>query len=400
MLTPGEKSRYSRHLLLPEFGEEGQERLKQAKVLVVGAGGLGSPSLLYLAASGVGTIGIVDFDVVETNNLHRQVLYNAGDVGQMKVEAAVRNLERLNPAVSIVSHPVRLTSENAIEIISQYDLVLDGTDNFATRYLVNDACVLTHTPNVYASIYRYDGQVSVFCTENGPCYRCVFPEPPPPGSVPSCAEGGVLGVLPGLLGTLQATEAVKWLAGLGESLVGRLLLVDALDMTFKTLKIQADPECVVCGERPTLDKLIDYDLFCGGLPAQGVQSEVTETAHINHPLQPDPMFFGPSIPSISVVELQDKKSSNEDFLLLDVRQPEELTIADIGGTLIPMDELPTRLDEVKAFKDRDIIVMCRTGARSAMVVQWLQNQGLERVFNLDGGIAAWSRQIDSSIALY
>jgi sulfur-carrier protein adenylyltransferase/sulfurtransferase len=383
VLTPGEKSRYSRHLLLPEFGEEGQERLKQAKVLVVGAGGLGSPSLLYLAASGVGTIGIVDFDVVETNNLHRQVLYNAGDVGQMKVEAAVRNLERLNPAVSIVSHPVRLTSENAIEIISQYDLVLDGTDNFATRYLVNDACVLTHTPNVYASIYRYDGQVSVFCTENGPCYRCVFPEPPPPGSVPSCAEGGVLGVLPGLLGTLQATEAVKWLAGLGESLVGRLLLVDALDMTFKTLKIQADPEC-----------------FCGGLPAQGVQSEVTETAHINHPLQPDPMFFGPSIPSISVVELQDKKSSNEDFLLLDVRQPEELTIADIGGTLIPMDELPTRLDEVKAFKDRDIIVMCRTGARSAMVVQWLQNQGLERVFNLDGGIAAWSRQIDSSIALY
>ena len=400
MLTPGEKSRYSRHLLLPEFGEEGQERLKQAKVLVVGAGGLGSPSLLYLAASGVGTIGIVDFDVVETNNLHRQVLYNAGDVGQMKVEAAVRNLERLNPAVSIVSHPVSLTSENAIEIISQYDFVLDGTDNFATRYLVNDACVLTHTPNVYASIYRYDGQVSVFCTENGPCYRCVFPEPPPPGSVPSCAEGGVLGVLPGLLGTLQATEAVKWLAGLGESLVGRLLLVDALDMTFKTLKIQADPECVVCGERPTLDKLIDYDLFCGGLPAQGVQSEVTETAHINHPLQPDPMFFGPSIPSISVVELQDKKSSNEDFLLLDVRQPEELTIADIGGTLIPMDELPTRLDEVKAFKDRDIIVMCRTGARSAMVVQWLQNQGLERVFNLDGGIAAWSRQIDSSIALY
>ena len=263
MLTPGEKSRYSRHLLLPEFGEEGQERLKQAKVLVVGAGGLGSPSLLYLAASGVGTIGIVDFDVVETNNLHRQVLYNAGDVGQMKVEAAVRNLERLNPAVSIVSHPVSLTSENAIEIISQYDFVLDGTDNFATRYLVNDACVLTHTPNVYASIYRYDGQVSVFCTENGPCYRCVFPEPPPPGSVPSCAEGGVLGVLPGLLGTLQATEAVKWLAGLGESLVGRLLLVDALDMTFKTLKIQADPECVVCGERPTLDKLIDYYLFCG-----------------------------------------------------------------------------------------------------------------------------------------
>jgi len=395
VLTPGEKSRYSRHLLLPEFGEEGQERLKQAKVLVVGAGGLGSPSLLYLTASGVGTIGIVDFDVVETNNLHRQVLYNAGDVGHMKVEAAVRNLERLNPAVSIVSHPVRLTSENAIEIISKYDLVLDGTDNFATRYLVNDACVLTRTPNVYASIYRYDGQVSVFCTENGPCYRCVFPEPPPPGSVPSCAEGGVLGVLPGLLGTLQATEAVKWLAGLGEPLVGKLLLVDAMDMSFKTLKFPADPECIVCGERPTLDKLIDYELFCGG-----VQAEVAEFEDNYPPSKVDTMFFGPTIPSISVVELRDKQSKEEDFLLLDVRQPEELTIADIGGTLIPMEELPTRLDEVKAFKDRDIIVMCRSGARSAMVVQWLQNQGLERVYNLDGGIAAWSRQIDSSIALY
>ena len=393
MLTPEERTRYSRHLLLPEFGEQGQERLKQASVLVIGAGGLGSPTLLYLASSGVGTIGIIDFDTVDPTNLHRQVIYNAEDVGRQKVEAARDNLLRLNPSVHIQVFPDRLTSENAIDLISRFDLVLDGTDNFATRYLVNDACVLTGTPNVYASIFRYDGQVSVFCTENGPCYRCIFPEPPPPGSVPSCAEGGVLGVLPGLLGTLQAPEAVKWLSGIGQSLVGRMLIVDALDMSFKTLKMQRDPECVVCGDRPTLKELIDYDVFCGASPATN-SSEQNSESTLNS------MFFGPSVPSITVLELVEKQRSEEEFLLLDVRQPEELSIADIGGTLIPMDELGPRFDEVAPFKNKDVVVMCRTGARSAMVVQWLQQQGFERVYNLDGGIAAWSRQVDPSVALY
>lgn len=391
VLSTEEKARYSRHLMLPEFGEQGQERLKAGKVLVVGAGGLGSPALLYLVSSGVGTVGIVDFDTVETTNLHRQIIYDADDVGSQKVDAAKRNLNRLNPAVEIVIHRERLTSENALAILSEYDLVVDGTDNFATRYLVNDACVLTKTPNVYASIYRYDGQVSVFCTENGPCYRCVFPEPPPPGSVPSCAEGGVLGVLPGMLGTLQATEAIKVLAGFGTPLIGQLLLVDALDMTFKKLQIQPDPECAICGERPTLDTLIDYDAFCNESSSEPTSADQSKI---------ESMFFGPSVPSISVTELQNKQTSNQEFFLLDVRQPEELTIADIGGTLIPMDELGNRFDEVLAHKDQEVIVMCRTGARSATVVGWLQKQGFENVYNLDGGIAAWSRQIDSSVALY
>jgi molybdopterin/thiamine biosynthesis adenylyltransferase/rhodanese-related sulfurtransferase len=396
VLSSEERTRYSRHLLLPQMGEEGQLRLKQASVLVVGAGGLGSPTLTYLAAAGIGRLGIVDFDRVDATNLHRQVLFTSQDVGRKKLDAARDHLAELNPLIQIELHDGRLTSENALDIISRYDLVLDGTDNFATRYLVNDACVLSGKPNVYASIYRFDGQVSVFGAPGGPCYRCVFPEPPPPGSVPSCAEGGVLGVLPGVLGTLQATEAIKYIAGLGEPLTGRLLVVDALSMTFKNLLIHRDPDCAVCGERPTIQALIDYELFC-----EGSISTETEFAHAKDlNTRANSMFFGPSTPSISVKELQEKKKSNEDFLLLDVRQPEEQQIADIGGTLVPMDQLADRLEDIRSYKGKDIVVMCRTGSRSAFVVDWLQKQGVERVYNLDGGIAAWSRQIDPSVALY
>lgn len=381
--------------MLPQLGEEGQNRLKKASVLVVGAGGLGSPALIYLAAAGVGTIGIVDFDTVDPTNLHRQILYTTEDVGRLKLDAAKDRLYSLNPLVNVRLHSGRLTSDNALEIISAYDLVLDGTDNFATRYLVNDACVLTQTPNVFASIYQFDGQISVFGDPNGPCYRCVFPEPPPPGTVPSCAEGGVLGVLPGILGTLQAAEAIKYLTGLGESLVGRLLLVDAFTMTFKNLLIKRDPECAICSERPSLQGLIDYEMFC-----QGSRLDPTELVDTPNPNPSEFMFFGSQIPSITVLELQQKKESMEDFLLLDVRRADEVQIADIGGVLIPMDELPDRMAEITSYEGKDIVVMCRSGARSASVVQWLQKQGIDRVYNLEGGILAWSRQIDSSVAQY
>lgn len=381
--------------MLPQLGEDGQNRLKNASVLVVGAGGLGSPALIYLAAAGVGTIGIVDFDTVDPSNLHRQIIFESSDVGRTKLDAAKERLSKLNPLVNVRLHPFRLTSDNALDLIGEYDLVLDGTDNFATRYLVNDACILTKTPNVFASIYRFDGQLSIFGDPSGPCYRCVFPEPPPPGSVPSCAEGGVLGVLPGILGTLQATEAIKYLTGMGESLVGRLLLVDALTMTFRNLRIKRDPECVICSERPTQTGLIDYELFCSGSGAHP-----TKLARPSTPNQSDFMFFGSKIPSISVTELKQKKESSEDFLLLDVRRPEEVIIADIGGVIIPMDELPFRMEELSSFREKDIVVMCRSGARSASVVGWLRDQGFEHVYNLDGGILAWSRQIDSTIPLY
>lgn len=381
--------------MLPQLGEDGQKRLKKASVLVVGAGGLGSPALIYLAAAGVGTIGIVDFDTVDPSNLHRQIIFDSADVGRTKLDAARERLGKLNPLVNVRLHPFRLTSDNAMDLIGEYDLVLDGTDNFATRYLVNDACILTRTPNVFASIYRFDGQLSIFGDPAGPCYRCVFPEPPPPGSVPSCAEGGVLGVLPGILGTLQATEAIKYLTGIGESLVGRLLMVDALTMTFRNLQIKRDPECVICSERPTQTGLIDYELFCSGPGAH-----LTQDAPPSTPNHSDRMFFGPKIPSISVIELKKKMEASEDFLLLDVRQPEEATIADIGGVIIPMNDLPYRMDELSSFREKDIVVMCRSGARSASVVRWLQDQGFERVYNLDGGILAWSRQIDSTIPLY
>ena len=389
MLIPEERARYARHLLLPQVGEEGQEHLKAASILVVGAGGLGAPLLQYLAAAGVGRIGIVDDDVVGESNLQRQVLFGSRDVGRPKVEVAVERLTDINPHIRIEPYVMRFTRENALDLVRKYDLVADGTDNFATRYLVNDACVLTGRPNIYASIFRFDGQVSVFGAEDGPCYRCLFPDPPPPGSVPSCAEGGVLGVLPGLVGSLQATEAIKWILGLGDSLAGRLLLVDALTMDMRTLRVPRDPSCPVCGEDPTIRELQDYVAFCAA-PQQKVSPSST----------PDPMFFGPRVPEISVQQLHAKQQAGEDFLLLDVRQPEEQTIAHIGGTLVPMDQLPVRLPELAPDQASEIVVMCRSGSRSAHVVAWMMQQGYSNVFNLSGGTNAWSRNIDPSVPVY
>jgi molybdopterin/thiamine biosynthesis adenylyltransferase/rhodanese-related sulfurtransferase len=387
MLIPEERARYARHLLLPQVGEEGQERLKAASILVVGAGGLGAPLLQYLAAAGVGRIGIVDDDVVSASNLQRQVLFGTQDVGRPKVEVAAERLNDINPHIRIEPIALRFTRDNALDLVSQYDLVADGTDNFATRYLVNDACVLAGRPNIYASIFRFDGQVSVFGAEDGPCYRCLFPEPPPPGTVPSCAEGGVLGVLPGLVGSLQATEAIKWILRLGQSLAGRLLLVDALTMDLRTLRVPRDPSCPVCGEEPTIRELQDYEAFCAA-----PSSESSTTA--------DPMFFGPRVPEISVQQLHAKQQAGEDFLLLDVRHPEEQTIAHIGGTLVPMDQLPVRLPELAPDQAAEIVVMCRSGSRSAHVVAWMMQQGYTNVFNLSGGTNAWSRNIDPSVPVY
>ncbi len=394
MLLPEERSRYARHLLLPQVGEEGQLRLKEASVLVIGAGGLGAPLLQYLVAAGVGRIGIIDDDVVSLSNLHRQILYGTDDVGRPKVEVAAEKLGRLNPHVELEPLNERITPDNALELISRYDLVADGTDNFATRYLVNDACVLTGRVNVYASIYRFDGQVSVFGAPNGPCYRCLFPEPPRPGSVPSCAEGGVLGVLPGMLGTLQATEVIKWITGVGEPLVGKLLLVDALTMEMRTLHVERDPGCPVCGDSPTISELQDYESFCGiSAPVDAsIQSNPTESS--------TPMFFGPRVPEISATQLRDLRASDQDFLLLDVRQPEELTIADLGGTLVPMEELSLRLEEVAPDQEGHVVVMCRSGSRSAHVVAWMQQLGYTNVYNLAGGIIGWSRDVDPTMPVY
>lgn len=391
MLIPEERARYARHLLLPQVGEEGQERLKGASILVVGAGGLGAPLLQYLAAAGVGRIGIVDDDVVGESNLQRQVLFGSQDVGKLKVDVAAERLREINPFIRIEPFAMRFTRENALDLVGQYDLVADGTDNFATRYLVNDACVLAGLPNIYASIFRFDGQVSIFGAEDGPCYRCLFPEPPPPGTVPSCAEGGVLGVLPGLVGSLQATEAIKWILGLGQSLVGRLLLVDALTMDMRTLRVPRDPACPVCGEEPTIRELQDYVAFCA-TPQHKQTSFPASTS--------DTMFFGPRIPEISVQQLHAKQQAGEDFLLLDVRQPEEQSIAHIGGTLVPMDQLPVRLPELAPDQSAEIVVMCRSGSRSAHVVAWMMQQGYSNVFNLSGGTNAWSRNIDPSVPVY
>lgn len=387
MLLPEERSRYSRHLLLPQVGEEGQLRLKDASVLVVGAGGLGAPLLMYLAAAGIGRISVVDDDVVSASNLHRQVLFSTDDVGKPKVDLAADRLRALNPNVVIETHRKRFVTENAMSLVQGHDVIADGSDNFATRYLVNDVSVLTGTPNVYASIFRFDGQVSVFGAPEGPCYRCLFPEPPPAGTVPSCAEGGVLGILPGLVGSFQATEVIKWILGIGDSLVGRLLMVDALTMDIRTLQVPRDPSCPVCGDEPSIRELQDYEAFCSTDPPQ-------------HPQASETMFFGPRVPEISVMQLKQKQEAGEEFFLLDVRHPEELTIADLGGTCIPMEELPTRLPEAAPDKDADIVVMCRSGSRSAHVVAWMQQQGYTNVHNLAGGIIAWSRNIDPDMPVY
>jgi molybdopterin/thiamine biosynthesis adenylyltransferase/rhodanese-related sulfurtransferase len=367
-LTPDERIRYARHLALPEVGEKGQERLKAARVLVVGAGGLGSPVALYLAAAGVGTLGLVDFDAVDVTNLQRQILYGTGDVGRPKLEVAAARLSDVNPLVRVVPHALRLSSENALDVLAQYDVVADGTDNFPARYLVNDACVLLGKPNVHASVSRFDGQASVFWAAKGPCYRCLFEEPPPAGLVPSCAEGGVLGVLPGLLGTIQATEVLKILLGVGEPLVGRLLLVDALRMEMRTIRTAKNPECAVCGPHPTLTRLADYEAFCAGRPEA-------------------------AFPETSPEELAGRLAAGagDTPFLLDVREPFEIPARALAAAVnIPLAALPSRLDDVP--RARDVVVYCESGVRSARALAILQAAGHARARHLAGGIARWLRE--------
>jgi sulfur-carrier protein adenylyltransferase/sulfurtransferase len=378
-LSNEEIARYSRHLIMPEVALDGQKKLKASKVLTVGTGGLGSPLALYLAAAGVGTIGIVDFDVVDESNLQRQIIHGTSDVGRPKVESAYDKLKDINPNVEVRVHEEALTSENAFEIFEDYDVIVDGTDNFPTRYLVNDACVLLGKPNVYGSIFRFEGQASVFYAEEGPCYRCLYPEPPPPGLVPSCAEGGVLGILPGAIGTIQATETVKLLLGIGEPLIGRLLLYDALGMSFREMKLRKDPNCPVCGENPTVTELIDYQEFCG-IP----QANAAEQAN--------------GVPEITVNELKQKLDNSEDINVLDVREPHEYEVANIGVRLIPLGELPQRMAELE--QDDILAIHCKTGARSARAVKLLKDAGFQNVYNVKGGITAWSEEIDPSVPKY
>ena len=382
-LSREELQRYARHLILPEVGPEGQAMLKAGRVLLVGAGGLGSPAALYLAAAGVGTLGLVDFDVVDESNLHRQVLFGTSDVGRPKLAAAIARLSDVNPHVRLIPFEERLTSENALRILADFDVVADGTDNFPTRYLVNDASVLLGKPNVYASIFRFEGQASVFGAKDGPCYRCLYAEPPPPGLVPSCAEGGVLGVLPGLLGVIQATETVKLLLGAGEPLIGRLLLVDALSMRFRELKVRRNPDCVICGPRPTVTKLIDYEAFCGVGPT--APSGIVPAVH--------------HVPELSVDELKAELDRGDKLVLVDVREPREWAISDLSDSVkIPLGTLPQSLE--KLSKDDEIVVYCRTGGRSGHAVAFLMEQGFEKVRNLAGGINRWAERIDKSLARY
>ena len=391
-LSSDELQRYSRHLTLPEFGREGQEKLKNSSVLLVGAGGLGSPAATYLAAAGVGRIGLVDFDEVEASNLQRQILYGTSDVGRPKLDAASERLDDLNPHVEVERHEVRLTSDNALGIIDDYDVVADGTDNFPTRYLVNDACVMTGTPNVYASIFRFEGQVSVFGTKDGPCYRCLYEEPPPPGLVPSCAEGGVLGILPGFIGTLQATEVIKLLTGIGEPLIGRLLMTDALNMDFRTVNVPTNPDCPVCGENPTVTELIDYEAFCG-IPQDN-------DASTNGTADADVSDSDDAIPETSVHALKHRRDAGDAPFVLDVREPYEAEIASIDADqLIPVDELADRLHELKADPDEEVVVHCRSGGRSAKATKLLREKGYN-ASNLDGGVLAWSDEIDPDVPQY
>jgi molybdopterin/thiamine biosynthesis adenylyltransferase/rhodanese-related sulfurtransferase len=380
-LTTDDLSRYARHLILPEVGMEGQQKLKAARVLCVGTGGLGSPLAFYLTAAGVGTLGLVDFDVVDASNLQRQIIHSTKDIGRKKLDSAAEKLTALNPSVKIVKHETMLTSANAMEILKDYDIVADGTDNFPTRYLVNDACVLLGKPNVYGSIFRFEGQASVFATEAGPCYRCLYPEPPPPGLVPSCAEGGVLGILPGLVGVIQATEVIKLILGKGESLIGRLLLVDALTMRFRELKLRKNLECSVCGANPTVTQLIDYQHFCGIVP------ETPEEKSVKN-----------GIPQLAVKELKRRIDAGEDVYILDVREPYEYRIAQIGGKLIPQTDVPNRLSEID--RNREVIVQCRSGVRSQRIAEFLKQQGYPRVVNLAGGILAWADEIDPKMQKY
>jgi adenylyltransferase/sulfurtransferase len=378
-LSQEEILRYSRHLIMPEVGMEGQLKLKQARVLLIGTGGLGAPLGLYLTAAGVGTIGLVDFDKVDFTNLQRQVTFGSKDVGRPKLEAARERLQDLNPGTEFVLYETKLTSDNALDILRDYDLVIDGTDNFPTRYLVNDACVLLGKPNVYGSIFRFEGQATVFAFDGGPCYRCLYPEPPPPGLVPSCAEGGVLGVLPGIVGAIQANEAIKLIIGQGEPLRGRLLLFDALKMQFRELKLRKNPDCPVCGTTPTVKELIDYEEFCG------IRGEEAPEAAV-------------SVPEITPTELKQKLDAGEDLFILDVREPHEFQICHLDGHLIPLGDLPKRVNELDSA--RNIIAHCRSGVRSAKAVSFLQQAGFRKVWNLKGGILAWSDEVDPTVPKY
>lgn len=378
-LSGEEIRRYGRHLIMPEVGMEGQKKLKAASVLLIGAGGLGSPLGLYLAAAGVGRIGIVDFDVVDYSNLQRQILHSTKDVGRPKLASAKERLEGINPFVKIETHEMHLNSENALDLFSRYDIIVDGTDNFPTRYLVNDACVLTGKPNVYGSIFRFEGQVSVFATDDGPCYRCLYPEPPPPGLVPSCAEGGVLGILPGIIGTIQANETVKLIIGKGEPLIGRLLLFDALKTKFRELKLRKNPDCPVCGQHRTITSLIDYEAFCG--VQAGWDSFTREEQY-----------------EITVGELKKRLDNKDDLFILDVREPQEYQICNLNGYLIPLRELPKRINELDTAKE--IIVHCKVGGRSRQAVEFMKQSGFRKVKNLVGGIDEWAEIIDPTMPRY
>jgi sulfur-carrier protein adenylyltransferase/sulfurtransferase len=379
-LTRDEVLRYSRHLVMPEVTLEGQTKLKNARVLAVGAGGLGSPLTLYLAAAGVGTIGVVDFDTVDLTNIQRQILYATDDVGRPKLEAARERLSGLNPEIEIVPHAMHLTSANVMDVFRDYDIIADGTDNFPTRYLVNDASVLSGKPNVYASIFRFDGQLSVFDAKRGPCYRCLFPEPPPPGSVPSCADGGVLGVLPGIVGSLQALEVIKLILGRGDSLIGRLVLFDALGFKFREVRVSKDPQCAACGAKPTIVAPIDYEAFCG---VRGVEGEVDASG----------------VPTLSVEELSGRRRGGEAFHLLDVREPHEYDIVRIpGAVLFPLSELPSRLHELDSAQTYTL--SCHRGVRSVKAYHLLRQAGFGRLQVLDGGVDAWAAKIDPSLPRY
>lgn len=373
--------RYSRHLILPEVNLEGQKRLKAAKVLCIGAGGLGSPLVLYLAAAGVGTIGIVDFDTVDLTNLQRQIIHGTNDVGRLKMESAREALREVNPHVEVIGFEEQFSSENAMRIVKDFDIVIDGTDNFPTRYLTNDVCVLLGKPNVYGSIFRFEGQASVFWAEKGPCYRCLYPEPPPPGLVPSCAEGGVLGVLPGIVGCIQANEAIKLILGIGNPLIGRLMLFNALKMQFRELKLQKDPNCPICGENPTIKELIDYEEFCGIRGEEAAPQPVLETEEI------------------TVRQLKARMDAGENLTVIDVREPYEYAIARIPGTkLIPLGQIEERASELDP--NQEIILQCRSGKRSADALNRLKAKGFNRLKNLVGGITAWSEEIDPSVPKY
>jgi sulfur-carrier protein adenylyltransferase/sulfurtransferase len=378
-LTPDERQRYARHLILEQVGPEGQRRLKAGRVLLVGAGGLGSPAAMYLAAAGVGTLGIAEFDVVDASNLQRQVIHGTSDVGRPKLDSARDRLREINPRVQVEPHPLRFTSENALDVVGAYDVVLDGSDNFPTRYLVNDACVLTGSPYVYGSILRFEGQASVFGAEGGPCYRCIFAEPPPPDLIPGCAEAGVLGALPGIVGTIQALEAIKLILGIGETLAGRLLLLDALGMRFREIAIPRDPGCSVCGDAPTVTALIDYERFCG----------------MENDMQP------PAVPEITASELDRRLKAGDAITLIDVREPREWEIGNLGrqgARLIPLGEIAERHEEIDP--EGEVVVYCRSGARSEQAASYLLSQGYRRVANLKGGVLAWSDEVDPSMPKY